>query len=114
MNLKTLLAVAGLSVAAFAIPAVAQDAKTINGTPVPEAEVDLVQQHCEALLASESSTTDDSATDDATSVADANNDNSTDSSTSGDAADLGAAVANLSIDLTTVNLAICREGGWVE
>jgi hypothetical protein len=113
MTLKTLLAAAGLSVAMFAIPAVAQDAKTINGEAVPEAEVGLVQQHCDALAASESSATDDSATDDATTTDVDSNDNSTDSASSSDAADLGATAETMSIDLSTVNLAICREGGWI-
>jgi hypothetical protein len=110
MQFKVLASTAALAAAMmFAGPAAAQT--SINGTVIPEAELPLVQEHCNNLQTA-GDTVSESANE---SAGDGVVENAGDNEASDDAApaDAMAQAETPTIDLTTIDLQACVDAGLV-
>jgi hypothetical protein len=114
MHMKSAISIFALTFGMMVVPAMAQDAKTIAGNPVVEADVAAVQAKCDeiALAAGgsmEMNSTENNTLSDAAAGALPNAE-----PTEGDKpAAEGLANATTQIDLNLITLEQCKEGGWV-
>jgi len=108
MTIKSALSVIALAAGLVAAPALAQD-RMIGETAVPEADVAVVEAHCETLQMGDESTLSVSGEDE--------EDNSTLDPTDGDDTGEGDQPAGdgatASIDLSLITLEDCEAGGWL-
>jgi len=115
MTIKSALSIAALTVAltggAFA------QGMTINGVAVSEADMPAVQERCDQLANAESTesltTTTDSATESGDSSGDSNATAANDAVTTDVPATNEAQNATTTIDLDTIDLQACIDGGFV-
>lgn len=109
MKLTSLIPAFAFAAALGVTPAMAV---TINGVELPEAEVNIVTQHCETLAANEEAT-DDSPDNQAIASAEGTESDS-DASSAAIQGETGISGQLLSIDLDTVNIAVCKEAGLIQ
>lgn len=115
MHMKSAISIFALTIGMMAIPALAQDAKTIAGNPVLEADVNAVQAKCDEIAlaaggSSEMNSTETNTLSDAAAGGVANAE-----PTDGDNPPAeGLAQATTTIDLSTITIEQCKDGGWVQ
>jgi hypothetical protein len=115
MHMKSAISIFALTIGMMTVPAMAQDAKTIAGNPVAEADVIAVQAKCDeiALAAGGSMEMNSTETNTLSDAAAGGLPNAEPSGGDKPAAE-GLANALTTIDLNSVTLEQCEEGGWVK
>lgn len=115
MHMKSAISIFALTIGMMVVPAMAQDAKTISGNPVAEADVNAVQAKCDEIALAAGGSSEMNATETNTLSDAAAGGLSNAESTDGDNPPAeGLANALTTIDLNTITLEQCKDGGWVQ